>query len=171
MDKIVFNDYASLVYKMLETADSGDVAYAVCFFEDAVGVLKELMSIDDVSVGGIEIAEKEYNGYSKEYYISIDSDFIVDVQPAWHDTNEYNEAGYLYYEAAKTYIVGDANSAIIKNVDKSTCYEIEFDLLNDKSDFTDKFFDNASIVTDENGEPIGIGVDVMSLLLDLFLGE
>ena len=41
----------------------------------------------------------------------------------------------------------------------------------DNSDFTDKFFDNASIVTDENGEPIGIGVDVVSLLLDLFFGE
>ena len=171
MDKIVFNDYRSLACKMIETAESGDVAYAVCFFEDAVGLLKELMSLDEVSVGGIEIADQEYNGYAKEYYISIDGDYIVDVQPAWHDTNEYNDAGYYGFAAANVYIVGDANSAILKVIDEATCYEIEFDISDEGIDFIDKFLSNAKIVSNEDGEPIGIGVDIMSLILDLLVGE
>lgn len=170
MDKIIFNGYAALVDKMLETADSGGVAYAVCFFKDAAGILKELMGIDGVSVGGIEIADEEYSGYAKEYYISVDGGYIVDVQPAWHDADGYNGAGYLYYEAERTYIVGDANSAIIKNMDRSTCYEIDFSLSDDKSDFTDKFFHHTSVVTNGDGGLIGIDAGIMSLFLDLLAG-
>lgn len=168
MEKLVFNDYGSLAYKMLETADSGETAYAVCFFDDAVGLLKELMSVDEVSVGGIEIHDIDYEGYDKEYYVSIDEDYIVDVEPAWHEANEYCGAGYLGFEAANAYIDGDANSAILKVIDEATCYEIAFDISDEDVDFMEKLFDNAKIISDKDGEPVGIGIDVMSLICDLF---
>lgn len=160
MEKIVFNDYETLADIMLDAADNGDITYAVCFFDDAVKLLKELMAFDKTSVGGIEIADTEYNGYSKEYYVSLDGDYIIDVQPALNDNGTY-----FSFESEKVYIVGDANSAIIKNIDDDKCYEIEFDLDCDKyCDLLDTVFDNTKIVRDYNGNPVGIGVDVFSLL-------
>lgn len=155
MDKIVFNDYIGLAHKMIETAESGGTAYAVCFFDDAVGILKELMSIDEVTVGSISITDEEYDGYTKEYYVSIDGDYIVDVQPAWHDKNDYHDAGYYGFEAEDVFIDGDANSAILKVIDNATCYEIEFD------------FSGYSIFDDIDFS----GIDIMSLILNLLIGE
>lgn len=167
MEKIIFENHEELAECMISVANHGDTAYAICFMDDASELLKELMRYDDVTIGGINISQEEYNGYSKEYYVSIDGNMIVDVEPAWHKANEYHDAGYLWFDADKVFIVGEANSAIIKNVDKDKCYEIGFETPKD-DDFIEKLFENAMIVTDENDNPIGLKLDLMALLNDLF---
>lgn len=170
MEKIVFEDYKSLVDRMMEVAEKGDTAYAVCFFDDAIEVMRELLKHDETTIGGIDIATEEYRGYSKEYYISVDGNMIVDVEPAWHEANEYNPEGYYWFDAEKIFIVGEANSSIIKNVDKNKCYEIEFKLFDEDDDFIEKVLENAKIELDEKGVPVGISIDVMALI-DAILGE
>jgi hypothetical protein len=170
MEKIVFKDYETLADMMFDVAEAGDTAYAVCFFDDAAKLLKELMSFDETSVGGINIMDVDYNGYSKEYYISIDGDYIIDVQPAYSKELNNGKGAYLTYTAEKTFIVGEANSVIIKGIDDDKCYEIEFDTdkHDDGCDVLDMIFDNAKIIEGADGEPIGIGIDVLALLSVLF---
>lgn len=170
MEKIVFNDYKTLAEIMYSIADAGDISYTVCFFDDAVKLLKELMSFDETSVGGIELSDEDYNGYSKEYYISLDDDFIIDVQPAYNKDLNNGKGAYYTFDAEKTFIVGDANSIIIKDMDKDTCYEIEFNTedIEDSYDVLDMILDNAKLVKDADGNPIGIGIDVLALLSDLY---
>lgn len=170
MEKITFKNHINLVERMMEDAEKGDVAYAVCFLDDAVEVMRELLKYDGTTVGGIEISQEDYNGYSKEYYVSIDGDMIVDVAPAWHEANEYNPAGYYWFDAEKIYIVGEANSAIIKNIEKEKCYEIEFEAETDEEDFIEQILEIAKIKCDEDGVPVGITIDIMELI-DMFFGE
>lgn len=166
MEKIIFNDYKTLAEIMYSIADAGDISYTVCFFDDAVKLLKELMSFEETSVGGIELSDEDYNGYSKEYYISLDDDFIIDVQPAYNKDLNNGKGAYYTFDAEKTFIVGDANSIIIKDIDKDTCYEIEFNTedIEDSYDVLDMILDNAKLVEDADGNPIGIGIDILALL-------
>lgn len=126
-EKIKFNSYTELVDEMINVANDGCVAYAICFFDDAKNIVKELLSRDNTEIAGLNISEPSYCDYNKEYFISIDGDMLIDVEPGWHEKNEYHEAGYLWYDAEKVFIVGDANSAAIKDIDKEKCFEIEFD--------------------------------------------
>ena len=95
MERLVFNDYKALAECMANAAEQGDTTYAVLFFEDAVGLMKELFRLHDVTVGGIDINQQDYDGYNKEYYISLDGEYQIDIEKAWHDTNEYCDEGYL----------------------------------------------------------------------------
>lgn len=171
MEKLVFEDYTSLVDRMFEVAEKGDTAYAICFLDDAVEVMRELLKHDETSIGGINIAQENYNGYAKEYYVSVDGNMIVDVEPAWHEANEYHKEGYYWFDAEKIFIVGEANSAIIKNVDKSKCYEIEFKLFDDNDDdLIEKILENSKVELDAKGVPVGISVDIIALI-DAIFGE
>lgn len=157
MEKVIFKGYDEIVKQMFDVANDGGTAYAICFLDDAIGIIKKLLACDETTIGGIDIAQEEYNGYDKEYFVSIDGDYIVDVQPAWHESNEYHEAGYLWFDAEKVFVVGDANSSIIKCVDKNKCVEIEFDFRND---------DIFELVVDKDDNIIGLKVN-----LGLIFGE
>lgn len=170
MEKIVFESYASLAEHMMNVAEKGDTAYAVCFLDDAVEVMRELLKYDGTNIGGINIAQEDYNGYSKEYFISVDGDMLIDVEPAWQKANEYHEAGYLWFDAEKIFIVGDANSSILKCVDLDKCCEIEFDIPKDEVDLVEEILEKARIELDSDGIPVGISIDIMSLI-DIFCGE
>lgn len=170
MEKIIFENHKSLVERMMGDAEKGDTAYAICFLDDAVEVMRELLKHDGTTVGGINITQEDYNGYSKEYCVSVDGDMIVDVEPAWHEANEYNPAGYYWFDAEKIYIVGEANSAIIKNVEKEKCYEIEFEKEMDEEDFIEQILELAKIECDKDGVPMGIVIDIMAFI-DACLGE
>lgn len=162
MRKIVFSSYAELVDNMMDVANDGGTAYAICFFDDAKAVVKELLSREETEIAGINISEPNYCGYNKEYYISIDGDFLVDVEPAWHDKNEHNDAGYLWYDCEAVYVVGDANSASIKHIDKSKCFEIEFNLDEDGS--LDDLLSIAQVIHDEDGNVLGFAINLETLL-------
>lgn len=131
MNKIVFDSIEALAECMMTDANKGDTAYAVCFLDDASELLRELMRFTEVTIGGINITKEEYNGYSKEYFISLDGDMVLDIEPAWHESNEYHNAGYLWFDAEKVYIVGEASSTIIKDIDEDKCFEIGFEPLKD----------------------------------------
>lgn len=168
MKRIEFNTYEDLVDKMIEVAEMGGSVYAICFIDDANEIVKELLSRDETMIAGINMAPEEYNGYEKEYYISLDADMLVDVEPAWHDKNQYADAGYLWFDAEAVFIVGDANSKIIKDIDKTKCYEIDFNFDEDDDCF-DVIIDSARPVMNADGTLIGFEID-LDLLLD-FIGE
>lgn len=166
MEKIIFNDYKTLADIMLKSADAGNTTYVVCFFENAVKLLKELMSFKETTIGGIEIAEENYRGYSKEYYISLGDDYIIDVQPAYDKNLKDGKGAYYMFEAEKVFIDGDANSAIIKNIDKNICYEIEFntDETGNSYDILDMLLENTKIIKNSEEKLAGIGIDTIALL-------
>jgi hypothetical protein len=103
MEKLILKSYDEIVERMLEVANEGGTAYTICFFDDAIEIIKKLLANEETAIGGLDIAQEEYKGYNKEYFISVDGDYIVDVEPAWND--ECKNPGYLWFDAEKVFVV------------------------------------------------------------------
>ena len=154
---------------MYEKAADGINITATLFFEDATSLIKALLLNDYIEIGGINIAQEEYTGYSKEYYITLSDDLTLDVTPA------HNGKLYLNAEPDIMLIHGDASSSIIRDVDDDICREIyigsETDDETPESEFDemlDLILDNAKVVKNKNKEPIGISIDIDSILKSIF---
>lgn len=167
MEILFFNGYAEIGEHMYKKANDGCNITATLFLEDAIGLMKDLMSYEDIEIGGVNVAKTEYNGYSKEYYVTLSEDLVLDVEPAW------NDKCYLSAEPDIMLIDGNANSAIIKDIPHSQCREIyigespseeyayDEELLN-------SILDKAKIVTDDDDIPVGIAFNINDILKYLF---
>lgn len=170
MKKKVFKDYKDLSEYMYMKANDGINITATLFFEDATSLIKVLLLNDDIIIGGINIAQEEYTGYSKEYYITLSDDLTLDVTPA------HNGKLYLNAEPDIMLIHGDASSSIIRNIDDDIYREIyigseidDDEMLESESDeMLDLIFDNAKVVKNKKGEPTGIAIDIGSILNSIF---
>lgn len=118
MRRNFFEDYEELGSYMIDKAQDGFYTVAVLFYYDALSLLRELMRYNDVEVEALDIKPGEYDGYDKEYYVSLADDMVVSVEPA------YVSDRYLNAEADLTLIDGKASSAIIKDLNENKYYEI-----------------------------------------------
>jgi len=177
MRRNFFEDYEELSDYMIDKAQDGLYTVAVLFYDDALGLLRELMRYDDVEVEALDIKPEEYDGYDKEYYVSLADDMVASVEPA------YVGGRYLNAEADLTLIDGGANSAIIKNLPENKCHEIYVGITEDemedydfkldcdddeKDDTLDDIFESAELLKDKNDNVIGIKIDAESLFKYLF---
>lgn len=163
MDKIIFNSHDDLAEYMLSRADLGDDVHAILFFEDAAELIRALLAYDDTSVHSIEICEPSFNGYRKEYCVTLDTDFVVYVQPAWHEEGETYDAGYYDIEESYVLLDGDVNSKIMRSLSHCECFEIEIneDAYNGAlNDIADCALENAAIIKDEDDNPTDIDIEI-----------
>ena len=116
-----FDSHRDLADYMYEKAyDDENYVVSVLFYEDAIKLMRELVKKDDVKVVAVDVAPVEYNGYDKEYYVSLTDDMYLAVEPAYSETNER----YLATDADILLIHGDANSRILGTIDFRRCKEI-----------------------------------------------
>lgn len=175
MRRNFFGDYEELSDYMIDKAQDGYYTVAVLFYNEALGLLRELMSYDDIELEALDIKPEEYDGYDKEYYVSLADDMVASVEPA------YVDGRYLNAEADLTLIDGDASSAIIKNIPENKCREIyigisedemegyDFDsIYDDEDDELDEVFENAELLKNKSDNIIGIKIDAESLFKYLF---
>lgn len=127
---LVFTDVsevAEFAYKKAYDLEDIGCVQVVGFYEEISDVLKEILQYDEVSVGNIELNSDDWNGYLKEYYLTIDEDMVVCVEPGYYAEKEI----YLQYEAETLIICDDCNSVIIKNNmhegAESYCYRYDDD--------------------------------------------
>lgn len=128
MKVLSFLSHEDLAEFMIEMAlDEGKTSYAVLFYEDARQLLKELSAYEETIIDNIELSEPISKGYSKEFYVVLDTDLHLTVEEAWHDENEYHEGCYYRFgdRNVLALIHSDANSKVISAADGSDCYEIE----------------------------------------------
>ena len=116
MEILFFNDYTEIGEYMYEKANDGCNITATLFLEDTIGLMRDLMSYEDIEIGGIDVAQMEYNGYSKEYYVTLSEDLVLDVEPAW------NVKGYLSAEPDIMLIDGNASSTSFIRTFRRTYY-------------------------------------------------
>lgn len=160
MEILFFNDYKEIGEYMYNKAILGHNITATLFFDDAVGLMRYLLQYDSIDIGGIDIASMEYNGYSKEYYVTLSEDLTLDVEEAWHIDK------YLMAEPDIMLIDGNASSTIIKDISKDNCREIYIGNSCSEDDFLDAIFDNAKIITNEKDEAVGISFDIPESIID-----
>lgn len=129
MDMITFNDYASLGEYLYELADDGKVASAVLFKKDLVNLLRWLMEYDDIDLGHIDIKDEFVDSYSKEYYLTIDRDLSVSIEPVYEDGT--NTVIPCYSDVVL--FDGETSSRIA--IENDDCFQVEFNIAdNDDED-------------------------------------
>lgn len=128
MNTIKFNDYDAFAMRMVNDAMNGKWTTAVLFFDDAAELVKSIIRAEnDVVIDGINLNSEMSTGYDREYLVSFDENFVLSVEPLWHEDNEYHKAGYLIFDADVCYVDGDAHNAAIECVDRDACYEVFID--------------------------------------------
>ena len=86
-------DLAECMFELVE--ETKDIVYAVVFYDDAKQLLKELGYIQETVFSNINLEDPEWTEYNKEYYVTIDKDYEISVEPAWHEKSEWRDACYL----------------------------------------------------------------------------
>ena len=121
--QIAIDNFYSLASAMHKHASNGNNVYALLYYDDAIELMRTLLLYRDISIGGIDIAQFDYKGYDKEYFVSL-TGMILDIEPAWAEACEYHDAGYLGYEPDLIFMSGDVHSSLLKDQDPEICYEI-----------------------------------------------
>lgn len=125
MERIIVKNMSSLAQRMHDNAKGGDWAYAVLFYDDAIALMRSLVSYEDVSPYSLEIADPSFDGYNMEYYVVLDDDMMLWIETAASiQSNEYKG-----FYADVLYLDGGASYSIVKKNDYTDCkcYELSID--------------------------------------------
>lgn len=144
-----FKNYDDLCDYMMEQAGNGEYIVAALFYDGANELLKRIIGSYVVDLEFVELYPPMYNGYEREFYVSVDEDFSVTVEPA------YRNGRYLDTDADELLVDGDANSRIILDVGRDDYCEISIgadDLVDDN------FLNSLELVKSQFGNIIGIRI-------------
>lgn len=117
-----YKDLAMTIAQQIDAVDDG--ISIVCFYEDARHVIKELIKTDKVEVGGMELQDSLWDGYDKEFYVTVWKDFKTGV-PKITCEKGYNKTheDYLYDCQSITYIFDNCHSRVIQRIQAAVVYE------------------------------------------------
>lgn len=135
MERRKFDNYAEFGNYIYELASyESQVVTAVLLYEDAVELIKWLMQYDDVTVGSINIENEDYHGYDKEFYITIDTDLVLDVMPAYQLSTDKDTEGYLAIESDIVFYGGDVSSKLALQNTYGNKYELIIENYDDEDE-------------------------------------
>ena len=180
MKTVKFSSIDEMAYDMVQHAESGKDITAVMFYEDAGKLLKELLAFSNVKPGFIELEDSAYDGYEKEYYISlireIDcEEFSIFVEKAYKSGLGFNrdKTGYLFTDCDIAYLHGEVHSSIIPQICAKKVFEVDFV---GGFDFDDKECEKENPFDEKKGEqflekknvsskpPITIDIDISATI-------
>jgi hypothetical protein len=113
-------DVAEKMYDEIVENEKEEVMF-VGYYDDAIEVIKCLMIFDDVMPHSLEIRDVEWEGYDKEYYVSLDENLELWVEPAIGKKGEY-----LMTVVDTMFMTGDCSSKILHKVDAYEVFEVVF---------------------------------------------
>ena len=146
MKRLYFEDFASCADYMIEKSKNGVNVTAALFYDEALELIREFMVYSDIEVGGIAIAPLCYDGYDKEYYITLSCYGTLDVEPAWNDDR------YLDADADLMLVCGDASCFILKDIPIEQCREIYIGIEEDTEEDCGDCCGDCNICVKLNGE-------------------
>lgn len=127
MKKIYIDDFAEIADIMYQDACAGKETTFVGLYDDVTMVLQELCKFDEVFLISVSLHPEDYDGYNKEYYVTLDDDF-----GAWCCEAYNEERGRYAFDFAHTALIADdCNSKVIDALEVEEMYEVTFDLYGD----------------------------------------
>ena len=153
MKRIMFKDVYELSAKMLHNAlNFTDCVSAVCHYDLATALLSELIQCK-ISIGQINISDYEWNGYDKEYVITI-MDGNVYCNPAFGTHGKYLES---YADIA--YIHQECNSKFLKYFECDKVYEFAVDELDEADDYNECDVNSGDDITTHHSNSVTVSGD------------
>lgn len=144
MEVLEIKNMKELAQRMYHDAMSGKRTDAYLYYDSAIVLIKELLSITNVTLYHAEIWDCEWDDYEREYIVALTPEFELHIQKAWHETNEYYPAGYLYNESDVFYMDESAHSAILRRINED-CVTYEVRVCDDANEYTDELEVDADV--------------------------
>ena len=138
MEERYFDNYIDFGDYMYELAKKEEKeVMAVVTYDEAVEIIKWLVSHDDVQISSLEIHPSDWDGYDKEFYITITSDLVVYVEPVYikSDPDSYEYDKLLRSDTDIMFFSGDANCKIAKRCNYEKAYEF---VIGESDDYEDE---------------------------------
>lgn len=134
MRRLFFEDVHELSDKMIhDVLEGSECVSVVCHYELATALLSELIQ-SGIPIGQIDISDYGWNGYDREYMITIMDGNVYCNQAYGRKKDGYSRDEYLESFSNVVYIHQDCNSKILKYIDCDEIYEfsiIDFDEFDD----------------------------------------
>lgn len=128
MKRLFCKDIPALAEYMVNEASDGVNVTATLFFSDAVALMRELMTYEDIDVDYVKVMTEEYSGYNREYYVTLSEDSVLSVEPAWEDGR------YLNTESDLILIDGCASHKIVEDIPYGNCRELYIGIEEDEDE-------------------------------------
>lgn len=159
MERIIYEDLHALSSAMLYDAlNFSDCVSAICHYDIATALLSELIQ-SEVSIGQINISDYEWNGYDKEYAVTIMDGYLYCNPIYGMKKDGYSKEGYLGTYADVAYVHQDCNSKFLKYLECDKVYEFAVEELDDIDDCDDEIVthhsDSVTVSRDMYGTPTG----------------
>lgn len=122
MEMIYFTDYAELGEYLYNLASKYKTTSVVLFKKDIIGLLRWLMEYDEIELGHIEIKDEFVDSYSKEYYLTIDDDLSVTIEPV------YDEDTDTIIPCYSDIILFDGNVSSKIAIENEDCIQVEISI-------------------------------------------
>lgn len=123
MDRIIIEDIFEVAELMHDNATKKKDIMFVGLYEDAIKIIKDLLSFDDINIARIDIEPEELDAYDKEYYVNICGDMELWCIKAYYDRDQT----YWYDETDILFIADDCNSKILDNIDYDKAFEVGYE--------------------------------------------
>lgn len=125
MKRVYFGTMEKLAEFMLTEAICGHSVSAALFYDETKELMRELLKYDEVDAYGIEIHPTEWDGYNKEYYITLSDELDLFVEKAYQEDKDR----YLGFEVDCLILGPGVNSKIaLKNeAEHAPVYEAVFE--------------------------------------------
>ena len=111
MKRLLIDDLVEVACGMYDgiVDDCHEEVMFVGFYDDAVEVVKNLLMFDEVMPYDISIHPEDFDGYEKEYYVTLDNEMNLWCERAYQEEH----SRYLYGETGYLFIADDCNSSLL----------------------------------------------------------
>lgn len=159
MERIIYEDLHALSSAMLYDAlNFSDCVSAICHYDIATALLSELIQ-SEVSIGQINISDYEWNGYDKEYAVTIMDGYLYCNPIYGMKKDGYSKEGYLGTYADVAYVHQDCNSKLLKYLECDKVYEFTVDELDDIDDCEEECSDDSDDITTHHSNSVTVSRD------------
>lgn len=120
MERLIYEDYDVFIDDVVDNLEALDEKYPcisiIAKYTEANAIIKELVSVGN-DIVSIELHNKEFDDYSDEYIIGLNSEGI------WCEKFK-SENGYLQDESSIIYIMDNCCSKVIEHCKSDLVYEV-----------------------------------------------
>lgn len=159
MRRLFFDTHEDVSEYMVSMAKDGKCIEAVVYYDEAMSLIRDFAQFEDVEFEALSIEPYDYDRYDKEFYVYLDSDMVLSVEPTKMD------GVYLNSEADIHLVDADASSSILKalwggeQIEMYIGVDEECNNINNISNKLNELFGKAKITKDKSGNIIGIEVN------------
>lgn len=113
MDRLIFKNITELGDFMYESAYKQSATISsVLFYDKMIKLFRWLITYEDITIGNINIENKNYSGYNREFYVTLDSNLVLDITPVYQSKISKTSVDYRDIKTDLILYDGDVNSRI-----------------------------------------------------------